>query len=1244
MEGEAVMSTNAKRISMTMAMVAVSLFAAEARATSSLYSSQCASCHSATVTSCDGCHAHGAHSTSSKNDINITGKTDKTSYLPGETVKVTVNGGYKNAWVRTALFDQTLKQIALTSCPGGQGGCTTSVYPTSMTAPAPTTPGSYVWAVGWYGHKYDITGASFGSGNSTALKIGYFTPDTGNANHGYQTVAVSAFTVTASAAPAIALNPASLAFPSVAVGSSQTLAAQVQNVGTATLNVTTVSRCVGTPTSITWSPTTAFTVASGTSAPLNVTFAPTATGALPAGACLTIASNDPAKPATTLGLTGTGALAPTPAIVLNPASIDFLTVVAGATKTLATQVQNTGTATLNVTSVSRCAGTPTSINWTPTAAFTVAAGMSAPLNVTFAPAVAGALPAGACLTIASNDPAKPATTLSLAGTGTAAPTPAIALNPASLVFSSVAIGSSQTLAAQVQNTGTATLNVTTVSRCVGTPTSITWTPVAAFTVAAGATAPLNVTFAPTVTGALPAGTCLSIASNDPAKPAVTLGLSGTGISAGAPAIALNPTSLNFQTVTVGTSRTLAAQVQNTGTVTLNVTAVSACAGTPTSITWTPATLAVAAGASAPLNVTFAATAAGALPAGACLSIVSNDPAQPTVTLGLSGTAAAPAPAIALNPASLAFASVAVGSSQTLTTQVQNTGTAPLSVASVSRCAGTPTSITWTPTAAFTVAAGTSAPLNVTFAPTATGALPAGACLTIASNDPAKPAVSLGLSGTGAPAPAPAMVLTPASLDFLTVVGTSQTLAAQVQNIGTASLSVTTIARCAGTPTSITWTPATLTVAAGLGAPLNITFTPTAAGTLPAGACLTLTSNDPAKPSTTLGLTGTATPAPVPAIALNPASLDFQTVAGSSLTLTIQVQNTGTATLNVTSVTRCAGTPTSITWTPTAAFTVGAGSSAGLNVKFAPATAGALPAGACLSLASNDPGKPVTTLGLTGTATAAGPAIAVNPASLDFQSVTAGASKTLAVTVQSVGTAALGVTGISPCAGTPSSITWTPAAPFTVPASSSAVLGITFAPLAAGVLPDGACLSIASNDPARPAFTVSLVGIATALSVPAVTLEPGTLDFRTAAVGRPSTLVAMLHNTGDAPLDVTSIGRCDGTPATVAWSASVPVSIAPGGSTAVTVLYVPTATDSLPPGSCLEIGTSDPARSIVDLALLGSATMTGSSDNPPAWGCATGGSGSALLGLLALVFASRRRKRARSTGVAAGGFEPPTYGL
>src|SRR5215470_10944419 len=188
----------------------VVLWSPQARATQDLYNSNCTSCHSQATPTCNGCHAHGVHANSARNSINLIGTTDKASYSPGSTVMVTINGGYQSGWVRVVLLDQNLKELARKTCPGGVGGCTTSSFPVTLTAPAPATAGTYTWAVAWYGNNYDITGASFGSGNSSTLKAGYFTPDANNANHGFQTVALAAFTVATAPTQTIALNPASL--------------------------------------------------------------------------------------------------------------------------------------------------------------------------------------------------------------------------------------------------------------------------------------------------------------------------------------------------------------------------------------------------------------------------------------------------------------------------------------------------------------------------------------------------------------------------------------------------------------------------------------------------------------------------------------------------------------------------------------------------------------------------------------------------------------------------------------------------------------------------------------------------------------------------------------------------------------------------------------------------------------------------------------------------------------------------
>jgi len=159
--------------------------------------SGCVACHSPTVQTCNGCHSHGTHSSVAMDDINVAGTTDAASYAPSATVTVTVNGGWQVGWVRVVLLDDNLQELARSSCPGGMGGCTTSIFPITLTAPAPSTPGSHAWAVAWYGNGTDKSGASFGDGTSSALKVGYFTPDPNNANHGYQVVALPAFTVEA---------------------------------------------------------------------------------------------------------------------------------------------------------------------------------------------------------------------------------------------------------------------------------------------------------------------------------------------------------------------------------------------------------------------------------------------------------------------------------------------------------------------------------------------------------------------------------------------------------------------------------------------------------------------------------------------------------------------------------------------------------------------------------------------------------------------------------------------------------------------------------------------------------------------------------------------------------------------------------------------------------------------------------------------------------------------------------------
>ncbi len=176
-------------------LVALMSWTANAEAYSGYYTSNCQSCHGTTAT-CNGCHSHGTHSSSAKNDINVAGATDKTTYAPGETVTVTITGGYRTGWLRAILYDQNMNELARSTgtvaagaiAPSGAPG-----YPVTLTAPAPASAGKYTWNVAWYGNKFDLTDA----GTGVTFFGPRWTPDPNNPNHGREIVSIAAFDVMA---------------------------------------------------------------------------------------------------------------------------------------------------------------------------------------------------------------------------------------------------------------------------------------------------------------------------------------------------------------------------------------------------------------------------------------------------------------------------------------------------------------------------------------------------------------------------------------------------------------------------------------------------------------------------------------------------------------------------------------------------------------------------------------------------------------------------------------------------------------------------------------------------------------------------------------------------------------------------------------------------------------------------------------------------------------------------------------
>jgi hypothetical protein len=172
------------------ALACLFAIARNAEAKPGFFASQgCTACHYDDAETCNGCHFHGGHSSKNSTDNGVVGTTNKSSSAPGETVSVTVDGGwmpYPNAWVRTNLYDENGNLIDQSAGVDGTGGGPD--FPVTLFGTAPTNPGTYQWVVSWFGNVFDKTAPS---GTNWVPVVGY--PPA----HGEEMALTDSFEVTA---------------------------------------------------------------------------------------------------------------------------------------------------------------------------------------------------------------------------------------------------------------------------------------------------------------------------------------------------------------------------------------------------------------------------------------------------------------------------------------------------------------------------------------------------------------------------------------------------------------------------------------------------------------------------------------------------------------------------------------------------------------------------------------------------------------------------------------------------------------------------------------------------------------------------------------------------------------------------------------------------------------------------------------------------------------------------------------
>ncbi len=322
----------------------------------------------------------------------------------------------------------------------------------------------------------------------------------------------------------IAVSPANHDFGDVVLNATATMSFEIRNTGNEDLSVSTVSIAGGDASEFAiQGGSGAFVINPDSTRTIAVDFSPTLIGQRLT--TLRIASNDPDENPFDVALSGNGTPPPAPDIAALPDSNDFGDVVLNTTATQTFEIRNTGNLDLHV-SATALSGANADVFAITTGggAFTLAPADTRNIAIRFAPTTLGAK--AAALELTSDDPDEATFLIPLLGNGIAVPVPEITVLPASLDYGSVVVGVSSSGSFEIRNDGQASLSVSGLSIIGTDKADFVLADGTAFSVAAGTSQTVDVTFVPTSTGAKSA--TLRLANNDADESVLDLPLSGTG--------------------------------------------------------------------------------------------------------------------------------------------------------------------------------------------------------------------------------------------------------------------------------------------------------------------------------------------------------------------------------------------------------------------------------------------------------------------------------------------------------------------------------------------------------------------------------------------------------------------------------------------------------------------------------------------------------------------------------------------
>ncbi len=881
------------------------------------------------------------------------------------------------------------------------------------------------------------------------------------------------------ARPDIALQPESHDFGDVLLGLNAAQSFEVGNTGTADLTVSATS-LIGTHASDFQfiSGQGAFILPAGGTRNLQVQFTPGTAGTRTA--TLQIISDDPDESLLGVALTGLGVAQPEPDIAANPASKNFGEVVTTTTVLQVFEIQNTGSATLDVTGTSLTGNDASEFDIVSgDGAFSIPAGGKHGIGISFTPTSLGAK--SSALSVSSNDPDESPFDIPLSGSGVPMPTPDIAANLTSLAFGDVVQGATFGMSLEIRNNGTADLTVGEV-QVTGADVGDFSTATAGFTLAANASKRLTVNFTPGSLGSKNAS--LEISSDDPDESVFSVSLAGTGVevSVGGGEVVYEETQTggSVSSNAVTTSAALTAADGHLYLAAISARRNIALAGvTGLGLSWSRTEAQCAArgqtrvevwqaigsiGGNGVVTATFlSSVASAAISVSRYSGVDATDPVGATVFGNSSGTSGSCSGGsdsrgydfnltISRDDA-VVFAAAALRNRRH-TPGADYSERSEVSSGSGGGTAGLATEdrkVTW----AATVVVDGSYSSDV---------------------DWAVIGVEIQPGQTGPPPPRPDIAVSPGSHDFGDVeLGLNSAQSFEVRNTGTAGLTVSATSLIGAHASDFQFLSGQGAFILPVGGTRNIQvrFTPGGAGVR--NATLQITSDDLDEGLLGLTLTGRGVAQPEPDIAANPASKNFgDVVTTTTVSQTFEIQNTGSATLNVngTSLTDSDASEFDVV-SGGGTFSIPAGGKHDMEISFTPTSLGGK--SAALRLNSNDPDENPFDIPLQGAGIAAPvPDIAVQPDFHDFGDIFLGSSASHTFELSNGGQADLVVFGTSLMGADAGEFSIdNGGGSFTLAAAASRNVQVSYAPTGTGT--KNATLRFVSNDSFSNPLDVALAG-------------------------------------------------------------------------------------------------------------------------------------------------------------------------